>query len=223
MAFDIHKMDRLDVDDADTGRKLQAYQEALLEDFARSPEGQAYFAAHPDAGGGYWIGSLSEIGFGYLGTALPQMTVDDVEEIVTELFPSKISLFSPDEADEAVPELLALWEYLKREHRLPQADSILTFLREVEPEFKGMMFDPSKFGMAKSFVMAGQTAGFDMTDEDQVNTFMTAYNAGLALSLPGGLPPRPPVSAGRHKVDRAMKKKRRQAKAARKRSRPRKK
>ena len=58
---------------------------------------------------------------------LPKMKAPDVEEIVTELFPRKISLSSPDEADEAIPELIAFWEYLQREYQLSQAKSILKY------------------------------------------------------------------------------------------------
>jgi hypothetical protein len=50
----------------------------------------------------------------------------------------------------------------------------------VQPAFKGMMNDPSKFGLAKSFFMTGQAAGFDMRNEEQLQKFALLYNAGLA-------------------------------------------
>jgi len=78
--------------------------------------------------------------------------------------------------------------------------------------------------MAKSFVMMGQRAGFDMTSEADMNAFMTAYNASLAAGLGGhpGLARGVPGSLASHKADRATKKKRQQAKVARQRNRPKK-
>jgi len=116
-----------------------------------------------------------------MGATIPRMTVADAKEILTELFPRKISLSSPDEADTVIPELLAFWSYLAREHLLPNAPAILGLLHEeLQPEFKSMMNDPSKFGMAKSFFVTGQAAGFDMRNEEQLQKFAVLYNAGLA-------------------------------------------
>ena len=45
-----------------------------------------------------------------------------------------------------------------------------------EDKFVGMMSDSSRFSIAKSFFMAGQTAGFDMSNPDEMNAFMHLYN-----------------------------------------------
>ena len=75
--------------------------------------------------------------------------------------------------------MIAFWQYLKRVYLLSHSDDILDFLHEIEPEFKDIMTDPSNFGMAKSFFMAGQAAGFDMTDQEESQRFMALYNASL--------------------------------------------
>jgi len=48
-------------------------------------------------------------------------------------------------------------------------------------QFVDSMFDPQKAGMAKSFFMSGQNAGFDMTDMDQANQYMLLHNASQLL------------------------------------------
>src|SRR5205807_1891760 len=102
----------------------------------------------------------------YADTTLPAMDVSDVEELLTDVFPRKISLAAPEGANDGVPELIAFWEYLKREYKLANAEAILLYLRSVKVEdFRQWMNDPSRFGMAKSFFMQGQSAGFDMTNE----------------------------------------------------------
>lgn len=66
---------------------------------------------------------------------------------------------------------IAFWEFLKREFNFKTADSILKYLRQIEPKFRNIMNDPSKFGMAKSFFQMGQAAGFDMTSQLGPNAF----------------------------------------------------
>ena len=45
---------------------------------------------------GFWAAQLIYYGYQYEGTAVPRMAVGEVETVVTELFPRKISLISPD-------------------------------------------------------------------------------------------------------------------------------
>jgi len=100
------------------------------------------------------------------------MEEGDVDEILLDLFPRKITLESPDDADDVIPELSAFWQFLKREYNLSNANIILDFLHRIEAEFNDIMNDTSKFGMAKSFMTMGQSAGFDMTDQEDMNRFM---------------------------------------------------
>ncbi len=223
MDFDFHQLDRMSPDSEGAEAAFEAFQQALLERFEQSPEGQERLKSDPDMG--FWAAQLAYYGYQYERTAVPQMTVGDVRSVVTDLFPRKISLHSPDQADDAIQELLAFWQYLKREYHLPQSDAVLKFLREVEPDFPGMMNDPSNFGMAKSFFTMGHAAGFDMTTREGLDAFMLAFNTG---QLARQTPPRSfmPISSffglsGR--VDpaarKAEKKNRKQAEAARKRNR----
>lgn len=128
---------------------------------------------------GFWIAQLIYYGFGYIGVTLPHMDKRDIDEIITDLFPRKISLSSPEDADDAIPELLAFWRFLESKYKLSNADMIIDYLTKIEPEFNAVMNDPSNFGMAKSFMTMGQKAGFDMTDQDQINDFMQLYNKNI--------------------------------------------
>jgi hypothetical protein len=113
------------------------------------------------------------------------MTVSDLQEIVSDYFPRKVSLRSPDEAEDIIPELIAFWRFLGREFALDASEEVLRYLGEIQPSYVRIMNDPSKFGMAKSLLMQGQAAGFDMTDQDQMREFIAAYNARVAAE-PGG-------------------------------------
>lgn len=183
MSFDIRLFDRLDPESENTEEQLSEYSDALLDDFFASPEGTRLRQQHP--GASFWSFQFIQYGYDYLGVPLTKITRAHAEELLTEIFPRKISLNTAKEADVAIPELKALWQYLRREHKLDQADAILALLEDVAPNFRRWMNDPRKFGMAKSFFMAGQAAGFDMTNQADMKAFMDVYNASL---LAGGMP-----------------------------------
>lgn len=185
MAFNINQLDKIDYD-TEGEEALAAYQDALLEKFYQSAEGQSFVEAHPNTEMGFWAAQLMYYGYVYEGITIPRMTVGDVEIIVTELFPRKISLFSAEDADDAIPELIAFWQFLKREYKQSNADKVLKFLHQIAPMFKEMMMDTSNFGMAKSFFMMGQSAGYDMTDETDSQRFMAEYNARIMAQGPQG-------------------------------------
>ena len=136
MAFDIHRLDGMDPTSDQALKALDRYQKALLRNFHDSPEAADLVKADPRTGS--WAEQMIQFGFSYLGATPPRLTASQAEEILTELFPRKISLSSPDEADTVIPELLAFWSFLEREYHLPNAPAILSLLREVQPEFKRM-------------------------------------------------------------------------------------
>ena len=179
MSFDIHLLD--DIDFAEDEDALYEYQDELLNLFANSPEGQS--RAKDDLNMTFWARVLIDYGSGYIGATIPLMTADNVEELLTDIFPRKVSLNAPEDADGGIQSLIAFWEYLKREYKLANADDILGYLHSVKPEqFKKWMNDTSRFGMAKSIFMMGQNAGFDMTEEKDSAAFINLWNANLRHS-----------------------------------------
>ena len=177
--FNIRQLDGLDYDEAEP--LLDDYQETLIELFVNSPEGEEYCKTYPDVG--FWISQFIYYGFSYEGFTLPHMKVADVETIIEDLFPRKLTLLSPEEGENAIPELLAFWQFLKREFKLRNGTSIIKYLRDIEPEFQEIMQDSSRFGIAKSFVTMGHKAGFDMTTEEGMKQFQQIYNAEIAPKL----------------------------------------
>ncbi len=183
MPFDIKRLS-----DFEPGEEeIYEYQDELLDLFVNSPEGKARL--QEDDGMTFWARSIIEYGYNYVGVALHKMDANHMEELLTEVFPRKISLAAPEDADEGLPAMIAFWEYLKREYQLANADNILRYLRALKPkDFHAWMNDSSRFGMAKSFMMMGRGAGFDMSNKEGLDTFMTLYNTNLLSSGGGGLP-----------------------------------
>ncbi len=156
------------------------YEHALMEQFAASPEGQALKEAGIELG---WAGVMVHYAISYPGVTPATMTVNDLEEVIYDLFPRKVITQRGDGA-EIIHELRAFWHFLERVYQLPQAGQVLARLtpqaaRRLERELR----ESANFGMAKSFVLMGQEAGFDMESPEGMQDWVQAYNATRAPTM----------------------------------------
>jgi hypothetical protein len=125
----------------------------------------------------------------YPGVTPPTMTTGDLEEVLYDLFPRKVITERGDGA-EIIQELRAFWRFLQRVYQLPQARQMLARLtpqaaRRLERELQ----EPVNFGMAKSFVLMGKEAGFDMESPEGMRAWVEAYNATVAPTMAAAEPP----------------------------------
>ncbi|MFM9964072.1 MAG: hypothetical protein ACKV2Q_22950 [Planctomycetaceae bacterium] len=189
--FDIHQTLSDEYGERDEDLAVE-YCEKLGDRFANSLEAQPLLESGVGLG---WAESMMRYSIDYLGETPPNMSVRDVSEVVFEIFPRKVSV-NANQAGEVIAELHAFWSFLQREYQLKNATRILELLGPgAEERLHDELDDPSNFGMAKSFYMAGQQAGFDMTTQAGLNAFMHVYNSRI-LSNPGPssrptLPPEP--------------------------------
>ena len=135
------------------------YEEALMEQFTTSPEGQVITQKGTELG---WAGVMIHYAITYPGVTPATMTANDLEEVIYDLFPRKVITEEGDGA-EIIHELRAFWHFLERVYQLPQAPQMRARLtpqaaRRLEHELQ----KSANFGMAKSFVLMGKEAGFDM-------------------------------------------------------------
>lgn len=156
------------------------YEHALMEQFAASPEGQALKEARIELG---WAEVMIHYAIIYPGVTPATMTVNDLDEVIYDLFPRKVSTERGDGA-EIIHELHAFWQFLERVYQLLQAGQMLVRLtpqaaRRLERELR----EPANFGMAKSFVLMGQEAGFDMESPEGMQAWVKVYNATIAPTM----------------------------------------
>src|SRR5436190_1130380 len=108
MTFDIHQS----VFDPETGEYDEEagiqYQEALEDLFAQSPEGAAYTAQGRTLS---WTGMFLSYGMSYPGVTPAEMTAQEFDEVLFELFPRKVAV-GPEAAAEIIDELRAFWTFL---------------------------------------------------------------------------------------------------------------
>jgi len=176
MAFNIHQS-IVDADGMPVERKARRYQKQLLELFEQSPEGQAL---RDEGGEPDQVSIMVDFGINYLGLTPPQLSPADLQEILFNLYPRKLS--APAEAAaEMIQELRYFWQFLQREFQLENAAACLKVLddkavRKLEKE----LGNPANYGIAKSFVMMGMERGFDVFSEEGINEWMETYNRELA-------------------------------------------
>ncbi|MCD4687223.1 MAG: hypothetical protein K8S97_14945 [Anaerolineae bacterium] len=225
--FDIHQ--ELSDESELLEEQAEIYREQLLERFVASPEAQSG-GEEDELVDAFWVEVLLDYGMRYLGVTPPQMTPDEMHELLYEVFPAKVSAVEFD-AEEAFRALRAFWQYLKREYALDNADACLNALNErALRRFEREMNDPRNYGMAKSMVMTGAARGFDMTTEDGINQWMATHQQemlegrGTPIPLPGETGREADFARSKMRsANRKVKIKRKQAKASRKKNRKKKK
>lgn len=196
-----------DPDDEEAG--IEEIVEELIAAFCDSAEAAAAQDAEELR---FWAGQLVLLGVQY-GYGTPVLWApDDLDEILSDLLPRKLTIESADDAKEAVPAFRAFFRWAARVAVVPDAEAIEQVLDELEPEFPAMMMDESRFGPAKAFVVRGMAAGYDMSTEEGLHAFQEQWNREHAL----------PAAASRKKADAAKKRKAKMAKMSRRKNRRRK-
>jgi len=155
----------------------ERYADELMERFAASPEGGEVVE---ESGGLAWAHAAIGYGLSHAGVDIAQMGRRDLVQILFGTFPRKISC-APEEAPEIIRELRAFWRFVQREYDAPFASECLALLESpgLAEAVERELADRSNWGMAKSFVMDGQAAGYDMTTQEGMTAYQLAYNAAL--------------------------------------------
>jgi hypothetical protein len=178
----------------------------VLESFYASPEAAA--AADPEDLG--WVDSFVRHGVVYGFGSPAGWGAGAIDEILNDILPRKVTISSAAEAAGAVPAFRTFCRWASRVAPVPEARAIDIVLDELEDDFPSMMMDPQRFGPAKSFVVSGTAAGYDMSSEEGVLAFQEHWNRQHAL---------PREAAKRTKAEAAKKRKAKMAKLSRKKNR----
>ena len=174
--IDIYEFDEQNADGMLENEEFEEFQDALVAQFLESAEAQAL-----NTEAGFWTGVFLHYGFVYEGYMPSSMDQEDVAHVILNLLPRKVAA---DEWADALPELNAFWHYLDRVYQLPRARGIAHYLRGAGKAFDAAMRVPHNWGMAKSMVMQGEAAGFDMTDSAESSQFINLFNQQTLQSLP---------------------------------------
>ncbi len=156
---------------------VDSYINGLMQEFEESSEAQPLMEGN---GGVGWAANMMSFAVDYLGCTPTQMTLTDFNEVIFSLFPRKMST-EPENAEDIITEMKAFWAFVSRQYGLPNAKKILDSLQShtVVGKLERELANPANWGMAKSFIMRGTEAGYDMTSQEGMNEFMQVYNESL--------------------------------------------
>src|SRR6266704_1881312 len=164
-----------------------------MDQFAASPEGNTITVRGTELG---WARALIHYAITYSGVTPATMTPSDLEAVVYDLFPRKVITERGDGA-EIIQELRAFWHFLERVYQLPQAKPMLAHLtQQAARRLERALQEPANFGMAKSFVLMGKEAGFEMESPEGMRAWVEAYNATVAPAIAATGPARKKKSRG---------------------------
>jgi hypothetical protein len=213
-SFDIHAdlFDEGSGFDEDAG---EDYEEDLAELFEASPEGQAVAAQGVELG---FAGMIVHYLLRYEGVSVPEMTDLQFETVIYETIPAKVTV-EPSEARAMILEARAFCRYLSRAFGLENAEECLAIVEgdDAIEALDAALANPNNWGMAKSMMMEGKARGFDMSSEEGIERWISAYNASLSPGPIGSGSPAPAGVSRRTEANR--RKKRKQQKAARRKNR----
>jgi hypothetical protein len=139
----------------------------------------------------------------YFGETTATLGPAELREILFAIIPRKVSV-DASAARWIIEENRAFYGYLKREHRLEQADSCLKVLGgNAIPKLEAALGNSGNFGIAKSLVMAALDAGFDLDSREGLEAWMQSVQgkplpSGVQLPLLGA-PPLPSKPAKKAK------------------------
>lgn len=171
---------------ARTGGEIDPDARAPLED-----ELVRRFAASPEARGLSEIQAyrlVMEFAAAYFGATIATLRPSELREIIFQVIPRKVSIGAP-EARWIIEENRAFYTFLKREFGLKRADACLRVLGgDAIGKLEAALSERNNFGLAKSLVMAGREAGFDMDTPEGIEAWMQAVQ-GMPLPPSVRLPP----------------------------------
>jgi len=154
-------------EDGDIGDfdKRQPLEDELVRAFLASPEGGAVSEME-----GHRM--LMQFAADYLGASIATLEAKDLREVLFEIIPRKVSI-EVSAAGAIIKDCRAFYRFLKHAFGFDLADDCLRVLGpSAVKKLERALADPRNFGMAKSILMSGQEAGFDITSKEGIEAWM---------------------------------------------------
>lgn len=141
------------------------------------------------------ITTFTEYMYSYHLLAPEEWDEECLEDCCTEILPRKISA-GESYFRSVAPVLSSFLRFAEEKGLLRNTSDLVKRVKEIDKQIIENAADPRNWGMAKSFVMAAMDAGVDITDEEELDRYLTSYNLLQAQDRSkGGV-------RGKHKIGR---------------------
>jgi hypothetical protein len=119
-----------------------------------------------------WPGVVLELARFHLGATVTDLGAGLLAEILLDVLPVKV-VAEPRDAGRIVAELRVFFAWLAREHGVVRAAACERILGdELTEDLRHALADRSRFGIAKSWLLAGRDAGFDVQSQEGLENWM---------------------------------------------------
>ncbi len=179
MSFDINQY-FFDKEHYFLEEEAEKYCETLLENFASSPEGQAFLKGNEVA----WADLFLDVVIWRMGLSLDFLYTDTMREIFYDIIPATV-IIDPTDVPTLIEELKAFFQFLKREYSLRSADTCLKVLNQknLVKRITDALENSANHSPTKIILTQMMDEGVDITDEAQVAGFIEQYNAKIAEAV----------------------------------------
>jgi hypothetical protein len=191
--------------DDDDGTEVRRRSFEVLEQFAHTDDAADHLG---------WLQLLINYCLDYMGAGLGEVSPSDLEELLFEIVPRKVSC-EPSDAPAIIAAARTFLAFAANElHSSAAREGLASLHPDASQQLARRLADPRNFGMAKSLVMGATRAGYDRS-EAGLAAYLSATNGRLPLGAldRSGEP--------RKQADKAKRAKRKSQRKARKSSRKR--
>lgn len=164
-------------DDMDMMDKIEAMMEQWFDDYIKS----SFFDNLTDRekdNAGFIIKIFSEYMYNYLYESPEQWSSSSVEEVLSDVFPRKISA-DQETYEDVEPVLTTFFTFLSDSNKIKNANALTKAVKKACPKMLREANDSSNWGMAKSLMMGAFESGIDIDDKQAMDKFMMQYNANI--------------------------------------------
>lgn len=193
----------------------QPLQEELAQRFAASPEAKALDDVQ-------WCHLVMDLAAENFNATIATLGARELREILFEIIPTAVSIHA-SAASGIIEETRAFYAFLGREYALEQAGACLRVLGgDAVKRLEAALSDTSKFGLAKSLLMSGREAGFDIDSKEGLEEWMRVVQSRPlppSIRLPSRAAPGAPARPQDRHAARAKKNARKAVRKARKKGR----
>lgn len=137
------------------------------------------FEQYPGGHGLGWVATeVLDFKWGYLGGDLMRWDVDEVADILLDLYPAKVMLDGED-VDWVINGFTAFVRFLAAEgvFSVAHADGLATAINGMAGDFRSAVMDESNWSMGKRLWNQARIEGVDLSEEGELERFTEAFNA----------------------------------------------
>ena len=147
--------------------EFEAAREDLVRRFDAATGGEQGWAAR----------DVLEYKWQYLDGDLTEWSVDDVEALLFEIFPAKVTL-GPHDSAAVIAGFAAFLRFLSHERLLSEGtgERLAKRVEAAQAEFEAAMSDEERFSFGKRLVAEMVADGVDPTDQEAMNEWITSFN-----------------------------------------------